>query len=282
MVAILCQGGLGNQLFTLNAAHLLTTAYPCKVFIIFDSPQRRTNRPVEIEDLVNGYFPNLQVKTSHALFKASDILDRINGHFGINFHDTFLKSLILDSRKLDAGVLLSRKPPKVVRGYFQNSEQVLEVFPNYSERFNHYLGGIKLDVELPKKYQAFHIRRGDYVLHRDSLGELLPEFYLNSREESLPLVISTDDVNFLEDIRNAFPEAMLIGPKEASVWQSFKILCQAANLTIANSTFSWWAGVLAESNGSQVVRPKSWNKVQTLESNYLHHPKFIEMESHFA
>lgn len=282
MVAILCQGGLGNQLFTLNAAHLLSTTYASKVSITFDSPQRRTDRPVEIEDLVNDYFPNLQIKTSHTLFKASDILDRINGRIGLNFDDAFLKSLILDSRRLDAGVVISRKPPKVVRGYFQNSEQVLEFFPNYSEQFNLYLESIKIDIELPKKYQAFHIRRGDYVLHRDSLGELLPEFYLNSREESLPLVISTDDVNFLKEIRDTFPEAILIGPKEASVWQSFKILCQAANLTIANSTFSWWAGVLAESNGSQVIRPKRWNKVETLRSNYLHHPKFIEMESYFA
>jgi hypothetical protein len=282
VVSILCQGGLGNQLFTLNAAQLLSSEFQCQVVIIFNGSQIPSNRPVEIQNLVDGFFANLKIDSSPLLFKAGDICDRIGVKVGLYPQDTLFKGFVLDSRKIDLGLMIHERKPRIVRGFFQNSAQVLEIFPTYFEKIQDYLETIELEPILPKEYQAFHIRRGDYVFNRETLGELLPRYYQDSRVDNLPLVITTDDSKFMGEIRSNFPQSLVFGPDDTNVWQSFKILSKAQSLTIANSTFSWWAGLMAHTLGASVVRPNRWNKVETLDSNYLHHPGFIEMESHFA
>lgn len=281
VIRIMCQGGLGNQLFTLNAAHVLRNTYGQRVEIAFDAQNRLTDRPVQISELIRRCGHNLTTSHRPTFFRLCDLSDRLQSRF--SFSTKFdLKVNFLDSRNLEAALPTLTKAPFLVRGYFQNASQVLETFSSYANEMFEYLDSIPKFPGIPNEYQAFHIRRGDYVMNRDSLGELTSEYYMNTRETALPLVITTDYDGPKENLREFYPDAEIVGPSDADVWSSFKILNQAKKLTIANSTYSWWAGLVANSLGSEVTRPVRWNKIQTLSSEYLHHPGFRELENSFA
>jgi hypothetical protein len=211
-----------------------------------------------------------------------DLKDRTQNRFSPITTLTNLQTRFLDSHNLEAPLSLSTKIPKLVRGYFQNADQVLRSLPSYSDEIYSFLDSIPVFSGLPMEYQAFHIRRGDYVENRETLGELEPAYYLNTREKSLPLIITTDYSGPKANLQNIYPDAQIIGPHDADVWTSFKILSRARKLTIANSTYSWWAGVLANGLEAEVVRPRQWNKIETLSSSYLTHPQFREVENSFA
>ena len=282
MIRIMCQGGLGNQLFTLNAAHILNKAYGVSVNLTFDAPIRHADRPIQIDGLLKGCSHDLTTSYKPSLFRMCDLLDRIQSRLSPFAKVIDSQIHFLDSDNVEAPVSLSSRAPKIVRGYFQNADQVRKTIPDYSNEIHTFLDSVPMFSGLPAEYQAFHIRRGDYVANRDTLGELRPEYYLGTRDEGLPLVITTDHLGPKESLQKFYPDAQVIGPDDAEAWTSFKILTQAKKLTIANSTFSWWAGVLANSFGAEVVRPRMWNKIQTLSSNYLTHPQFREVENSFA
>lgn len=282
MIHILCQGGLGNQLFILNIAELLYQKYECEISIVFDEKSRHLDRPIEIQDLVEKHFPYISIFNSRRVFRTFESLDQTVGRLSRISLSKITSGYIYDSKNIEAAYEFRRPVPKFVRGYFQNSEQVMQVLPQYVGKFESYLEMISIELDLPNDYQAFHIRRGDYVMSRNTLGELLPEFYQKTRSEKLPLLLSTDDNRYIAEIQENFPEARVIGPNELNSWQTFKVLAGARKLTMANSTFSWWAGAIAFNRGSEVIRPKEWNKVPTLSEKYLKHPGFIETESHFA
>lgn len=282
MIRILCQGGLGNQLFILNIAEFLHQMYECEISIVFDENSRHLDRPIEIQNLVEGHFPHISILNSRGVFRTFESLDQSLGRLSKLSLSKITAGYVYDSKNVEAAYEVRKTVPKYVRGYFQNSEQVMLTWPRYVEKFENFLKMIPIELDLPSDYQAFHIRRGDYVINRSTLGELSPEFYLKTRSEKLPLLVSTDDMRYIPEIRENFPKARIIGPNELNTWQTFKVLAGARNLTMANSTFSWWAGVLASHRGSEVTKPKEWNKVATLSENYLRYPGFIEMESHFA
>ena len=282
VIRIMCQGGLGNQLFTLNAAHILSDTYGVGIKITFDAPNRHSDRPIAIDKLLN--YCGHRIRTSHnsSIFRICDLSDRTQNRFSATFRLFDPNSQFLDSRNLEAPLSIPPKAPRLIRGYFQNATQVVESFSRYSHETYNFLDAIPIELQLPGEYQAFHIRRGDYVANRDTLGELTPEYYLETRDHDLPLVITTDFVGPKENLQRFYPDATIIGPYDADAWTSFKILSCAKKLTIANSTYSWWAGVLANGLGADVARPRYWNKVQTLSSNYLTHPQFREVENTFA
>lgn len=282
VIRIMCQGGLGNQLFTLNAAHILSSTYGQRVEIAFDAQNRLIDRPAQITELIHRCGHNLTTSHTPVFFRLCDLSDRLQNHFTFSTRALDLKVNFLDSRNLEVALPILTKAPFLVRGYFQNANQVLETFSSYENEIFEYLHSIPKVPNIPNEYQAFHIRRGDYVINKDSLGELTSEYYMNTRDTTLPLVITTDYDGPKENLQRFYPDAQIVGPTDSDVWSSFKILSQARKLTIANSTYSWWAGLVASSLGSEVTRPLHWNKVQTLSSEYLHHPRFLELENSFA
>ncbi len=282
MIRIMCQGGLGNQLFTLNAAHVLSRAYGVGVNLTFNAPSRDSDRPIQVSGLLKVCGHDLTTSYKSSLFRMCDLLDRMENRLSHLAKMKIFQIRFLDSTDLEAPLSIVPKAPSVVRGYFQNADQVMKTFPHYADEIYSFLESIPVIPRLPVEYQAFHIRRGDYVENRDTLGELRPDYYLDTRDKDLPLVITTDHTGPKESLQKFYPDAQIIGPNDADVWTSFKILSHASKLTIANSTYSWWAGVLANRLGADVVRPAKWNKIQTLSSSYLFHPQFQVVENSFA
>ena len=94
------------------------------------------------------------------------------------------------------------------------------------------------------------------------MGVLDTEYYVRAIEamnvDTSKLVVVTDDLVYAKSICNVIGVSSIIGPHDLSVLESFAIMAFSRNLVCANSTFSWWAGVIAINQGGKVYYPKPW------------------------
>lgn len=261
---LLSQGGLGNQLFSLNFAHQLKSENKKKVMLISRSLRTVENQRIfEIEAILNFCTHEIKCKGEDWPFDVFNLLDRAR-MFPKSDSETLSSRLnFVSVSNPFAAPKLIKSSSKFVRGYFQSAESVNYHLASY---FQEIISAIEISVnpattiQKTEKYQAIHIRRGDFVHSKQAIGLLALSYYKTGIDKSLPLKIVTDaNPNFINEIKGTFPEAEIYGPQEMNTWDAFNLLFQASHLQIANSTFSWWAGALANFKGANVFAPKPWN-----------------------
>lgn len=110
----------------------------------------------------------------------------------------------------------------------------------------------------PESTIAMHVRRGDYVLHRD-LDILTPAFFQENEalvKAKLPIysktVVLSDDEAYC-----ALTYKHAIVAHETNEMHALCLLSQFVNYVISNSTFSWW-GVVLGSRARNVIAPMPW------------------------
>lgn len=132
---------------------------------------------------------------------------------------------------------------------------------------------------------ALHLRRGDYTAH-PAWGLLDKRYYeaalhrLPDRLSSAPVWVFSDDPDRAEQELSGLRGNMLIvrTPKEVDAAESLVLMSRASAVVTANSTFSWWAGALAEP-GTPVTAPNPWFPAQHRYDFYF--PHWVKLESVF-
>lgn len=112
---------------------------------------------------------------------------------------------------------------------------------------------------------AIHIRRGDK--ETDTCGVCPAAYYLKAwrhlaerLDRPTPFVFS-DDPPKAHQILADVPSAVFIDhPDPLSSGESFALMRRCHHFVISNSTFSWWAAWLSETEPKQVVAPTLWWK----------------------
>ncbi len=283
---LLSQGGLGNQLFLLNFAHQLRSETKEDVQLITRRMQDGQNiRKFEIGHVLNHCSHQITYKTEDAPFDIYNFFDRAR-----LFSESSAK--IIQKKLLFVSVPNSFSTPstigkssRFIRGYFQSAESVNINLRTYiQEIFSAIEAQVSSGETIQKseKYQAIHIRRGDFVNSKNSTGLLALYYYQRGLVNSLPLKIVTDGTpKFIEEIKKTFPESEIYDTESMNTWQAFNLLANASSLQIANSTFSWWAGVLAHFNGGKVFAPKPWNLIPQEGIENLNNPNFTYRKAFF-
>lgn len=288
MIRIYCAGGLGNQLFIWNLAHILENKFQKRVWIVFP-PLRKTGRS-EIEltllskycqhkiDIQRSFFFDFMFKVKDRLLARTKTLERtIEKIFGI-----------FDSRDPESNLNFNLYDPKYVRGYFQSVPLVTEGWNLIRQEILSCATDLKCQYEIrfpanfpQQRYQALHIRRGDYLKMSDSVGLLSLDYYKENMDLELPLYICTDEKNQSNRIGNFFTEAKILKSNELSAWETFSFLMHAEKLIIANSTFSWWAAMFVLERGGEVIAPRPWTRKEVFSKEYLVHDAMIHRTSSF-
>ena len=130
-----------------------------------------------------------------------------------------------------------------------------------------YYSDLCLEIERDKPL-IVHVRRGDYLNHKNTFGLLSLE-YFDKAIKSFPIEmrrriwIFSDDENMenFSILKNKydcfFPPTAMLTPVEIMF-----LMSKGKNLIISNSTFSWWAGFLMKGNNknSIVLAPSEWCK----------------------
>jgi hypothetical protein len=284
MKYFLAAGGLGNQLFIWNAAHIAQKVSGDQVRIIYPRGNNLADRENELNNLAKHCTHQIQIRNSSTIFSLIRIVDRINHKSKIAGKIFSFIFRIYKSENPEEEIPTYKiRRKKIFVGYFQNSKQVLETFENIRAEL------LKIESEIlamhsslvitlaENRFTGIHIRRGDYLKNANSLG-ILAESYYTPIKESKNLLIS---IEYKSDLKMNPTNAIVISGEEFSPWESFFILSLCSEIWIANSTFSWWVGSFARNKNAIVVAPDPWNLVPMNSTSYLKNSDFQYKQSIF-
>jgi len=283
-IRILANGGLGNQLFIWNLAHNLEDRYKCKVQIIF--PKSGSDRVCEILRLVHLCSHQIKVIESNNLNYAFAFLDRIMRNSPV-IAKMLSEIFSIAQTKLPSETLShSGKPPRFIRGYFQSPTLVEETIDLYREEL---LLATKILVENSeysnldmRKMKMLHIRRGDFIVNKATVGLLSIEYFSKMIEKGENVIIFTDAKRDDPEIADSFPNSLIFGSDSMDTWTSFSLLSFAGHLIASNSTFSWWAGLISLMRGGTVIAPNPWTRTNVYGENYLETKGFSVSPAQFV
>lgn len=124
-----------------------------------------------------------------------------------------------------------------------------------------------------------HIRKGDYLSKGfiDYYGSICDEKYYSTAIELMcskiknpSFFIFSDDMEWVHNNLILPNEVTYINNnKGQNAFKDMQLMMECKHLVIANSTFSWWAAWLSESDDKIIVAPKKWCKSNRRYKNAL-------------
>jgi hypothetical protein len=112
-----------------------------------------------------------------------------------------------------------------------------------------------------------HIRRGDYLNNLGTMGVLDSQYYLNSiaffrsNNVTAPIFIFSDDPEFVtQELGPLIPGewTLVDAERKLSPSETLQLMAFGKYFVTANSTFSWWAATLSQSEPGQIIAPSKW------------------------
>lgn len=251
-------GGTGNLLFQLAHAHkICSTRSRVWVFLIEPSA-RGAGHKFEIKQLIS-HCDHLVLLNSFSSSLLRSILFFKNH---LQFRQRFFSFW---RKKANPNMLFS-----IHNDYYQDLESLTNVDSLFLEELNAFLNNYPVKNQF-EFHVALHVRAGDYYSHLQTYGVLTEKYYRDCLK-LIPSVPNERSAIFYDTPSPALltlsssNEFMLLGPDSANSLDLISSLRLSRYCVIANSTLSWWGGLLAISNGARVFVPKPWHK--TLESDF--------------
>jgi hypothetical protein len=238
------QGGLGNILFQISNGLNLSLEY--------DLPIKFIDKGVSEPNLISSMF-SLHFKKDYK-FNGKEIIQIDNQN-----HDRCKFNKFLEQNSTYNKIHLSSKH-SIISGYFQS----IKYFNPIQKFLRSTLDHIK--VEDRKFYEiGVHIRLGDYLSrqNRRIYYQLEPKYFMkgiNSLKTKANIL--NEEITVFTNDQKVFElkYSSIFAGKSLTVFKSnslisFATLCSFRNIVISNSTFSWWAAWLGQSN---TVAPNFW------------------------
>lgn len=263
MIYIQSVGGLGNQLFQVAFAHYLIERYPEEKILIFKDKYHGTERVNEIATVIQSCKHNISFIRNDRLGLLLKVIDKTARYSKKSSNFICSKSRILSDNK---SAFERHNKGKIYRGYFQKPNLMKSAILLTGEELKESLENLKFEIPLKCNFSALHIRRGDFLENKETIGILSSQHYTQNVLSNSKLLISTDTYPLDENFKKVFEDALVLDPTKYSPLHTLAILSESSELIIANSTFSWWAGVLVKLKGKVVYGPIPWNKNQNSES----------------
>jgi hypothetical protein len=268
---VVLNGGLGNQLWQLAFAHKLAESRSVKVVQIINknNQDNHLKRGAEVVSEV------ISMCSHRITFESYDFRNPfIRGKFipESNWSTIWKKSQI-DSRNCDWYDLnkIDTSGSFVHLGFYQSLQYLKDYVSTVLAEFRMLLTNREnvIQEESVKDYAVIHLRGGDYyqARHRNIFGILDKTYYSKLTNEIANqgferAYVITDDwksaIDRLSDIR----QIDLIYLDRANEITTMHAMSRAKVVGIANSSFSWWGGMLSKGNGGIMYAPNPWFKYQ--------------------
>lgn len=253
------RGGLGNQLFIYFAGLYYADKF---------------NMKLEIDTRGSDHNSNLSEFSLPGRFRRSRVYWKITDLLRLR------RKVILESEIEEYHSLKSQKSSSFqLDGFFQNSFYFLALKSKGVEITSldsHLLLGTYQTKILNSA--LIHIRGGDYLKHKDSLGCLDSKYYneimkILHFEKVERVFVLTDDEAHARRLLSSYSENE-IHYLDTGLLKDFECLAffnRFNYLFLANSTYSWWGAQLARP-GSQVFAPTKWSRGGPLSAEKLNLP----------
>ncbi len=286
-------GGLGNQLFQYAAGRGLATRLGCPLFLD-QSPLAQ----VGASDTVREFALDWLIEPSQLIDSGksqtgrlvSAVRRRVPSFAGGRVFQQ--QGFAYDPRitQVSLGAILS--------GYFQSWRYFADIDQELRQDLLAHIPQSAWQAHTAAQLQslgpwiALHVRRGDYLLARNSAfhGLLGRAYYeralalLKSKGVSGQIVLFSDDPQSAKTmLGDLASHAVLIEPSAgAHAMESIGLIAQAPAIITANSSFSWWGGWLADPQNSMVVSPNQWLNEGAMDEQDLRPPQWLTVDAGFG
>ena len=268
-------GGLGNQLFIYFAAKFL--AEKCDKNLVVNVGDLSKYGKQHTGDITILRLPGTFLHAKKKLIHFQRLINRINLKLIRSFklYRHVQKKYFGRYYAVDIGyerAIEELRNPLFLSGYFQtwrffeaDKEKNLEFFTiaNPSKWFSSEMEYVQRSRPI-----GIHIRRGDFTSLKDEFGLLSADYYgralaecLNSIQEKNIWVFS-DEIEVARELMSGLSNQnfrYIVSPKESHPMESLILMSECSSLIIANSTFSYWAGMTGNVN-KLVFAPAKWFK----------------------
>ena len=251
------KGGLGNQLFVAAAALSFSKNLNCKVYISMiniDQAHQETGSDMRRLNFRRSLFvsshPLLSIlvriiNTSQERARIKRFFDR----FTINFEDqldqqTNVHELIKIRTKYPNNKII------MVEGYFQDFSYANDIKLSQDQ----IIDDRKIAGDKNFNYCAVHVRLGDMLRYKSSLGVLSEDYYKRAIELvksnlELEIQLVSDDFKsallMLPELESNIDNEIATKEHQDSLLGFFRIL-GAKGVVVSNSTYSYWAAFLSK------------------------------------
>lgn len=260
-------GRLGNQLFQWAFAHRVALESSRQVQFTVD----RFHHPKGLAEyqLSNLQCSHIVIPRKFDLFGAVLVIIDKMGEKGSALVPLLRNRLYRESINDPFLERLSKKST-FVTGFFIHKSNVEKYKSTISSEFCTAVNDIfKMNWadKLPEKYEAVHIRKGDFKFHQDTYGILSNQYYLNAIQNKLPLVVVTDFREESSELIRMLAPFQIYDSSNSTAWDALAIMSHAEILHISNSTLSWWGGFGASEIGKKVFMPSPFYKSLNAEDS---------------
>ena len=267
MIIVKITGGLGNQLFQYALGRAQSLKLNCDLVLDISFYSRQTLRKYELD----RFNIKARLATKAELEKSgagTHFIARIIRKLGLTsvFYPKYIKELesIRYVSKIDECTSGS-----YLEGYWQNPQYFEEYKKVLCEDFEPVESISATAIRWLEKIKnsesvSLHVRRGDYVenAHTNSVhGVCSLEYYrkaiahVQQTIETPAFYIFSDDIHWCKDNFGFINNANFVDDTNTAIDDLILMKNCKANI-IANSTFSWWAAWL--SNTEITIYPKAW------------------------
>jgi hypothetical protein len=262
MIRVELQGGLGNQLFIWAMAHHLAETYKNHIKLIVPlNKKNRIDRPCELYELDKLCQHNISISQVRWFSTFTKVIDKIS-KLGIVRNIGLMERLgIITQENAEDIYIAVSKPPKILRGYYQNQEIPYSTKSQIHHEIARYLEKVEIpEIVLSSTInQVVHIRRGDTKEISKEWGVLSLEYYEELVNDSKDVIICTDETSDRGSIQKKFSKSLVVTSQDSSAWQVLKIISLSQVFLMANSTLSWWgAWIAVNSRNTKVYFPEPW------------------------
>jgi hypothetical protein len=257
-------GGLGNQLFQLAFSHHLLEIYPNEKVTIFWDKYHDSKRNYELDKLLLDCTHMISFRRNNRLGLLLKIIDKINRH-----NSKFYKriSIALNIKSENSTAFDFSKKGKIYRGFFQMPQDMRNAIFQTASELDRSLEKSNFTVPVNSRYTAIHLRRSDFQENKDTIGVLQTSYYRNILIKNQNVVIATDSLPIPKEMETFFKNTLTLDPKEYDTFHTIFLISRGSEVFIANSTFSWWAGVIAQMRKIPVYAPSPWTKKVMKDAN---------------
>jgi len=265
-------GGIGNQLFIYFAGRHLADKLERELRIDLSLASKfgtKHRGDISSFHLPGTFLSRKSLTTSHGYFSRIDkrLIRRVSIYRKIKLVIfRYFNSPELGYNK----EMETLKRVRSIHGYFQTwkyYEFYKESHKDFFRIQSHSRWYSETLASLEKiKPIALHIRRGDYNDLKEEFGILSNEYYSISLEimkkhfGEKEVWVFSDDIPAAKTILNSIDGhkfSYIIPPKESAPIESMMLMSRCPAIIIANSTFSYWAGLI-QSDDKLVIAPTKW------------------------
>jgi hypothetical protein len=274
------EGGLGNQLFQINAARILFKE-EALTFIKFYQQDRKANHGHEDISVITDCEIDVQ-KVRHIQRKLLNLCLRMSTwnqsrarrsvvsllrRFLSAFYSLFAfkkTNLVIANGVGYSKPSIKRNTRNIVIGYFQSYEFAagFSLGNVFDDSDNNKYNTLRKQIEESKPI-IVHVRLGDYTLD-ENIGVLTAEYFKNALAKfditNKAIWVFSNDLELAQSFffEGDYFELRCVDDTGLSAIELLELMTRGSGYVLSNSTFGWWAAFLRQNRTANVIVPLPW------------------------